>query len=226
MVCCSNHSFRMYYFRMKNKTLIELIEIIITVRKEFEDSGNESSSRRIKAAAEILAHRLELTTTAAIAFSFVFFEASWGRMPSREGVMDFLPPETSMVNRFECLWRLLDVGLVKSYKQIRSPVRIFYLEKNTAMKICSNISPLETPSLFKVNEKATGRITALASDGSDDYLLLIGEVQYGYILRKSDATGYEAFWLGELVLESENIDSVMESLNEMLDSGQLKYEQN
>lgn len=207
---------------MKEKPLIELIEQIVTARKEFDDEGREYCVRRMKAVAEALAQRLDLTVTAAMAFSYVFYEASWGRLPNREGVMNFLPPDTNMVNRLECIWKLLDKGLINAYRHARNPVRLFYVEQVVAEAVLANKPPIGVQSLFKVNEHANRRITAVASEGGEDYLLMLDEMPQGYILRKSDETGYEAYWLGELVLEEDGLGAILEALNDLFEQGRLR----
>jgi hypothetical protein len=211
--------------RVEKKPLIGLIEIIVTARKEFEDGGNESSVRRMEAAAEALALRLEVTTTAAMAFSYVFYEASWGRLPSREGVTNFLPPCTNMVNRLECLWVLLDKGLIKAYRPARNPVRLFYVEQEVAANTLANKSPSGEQTLFKVNEHSTRRITAVASEGGEDFLLMLDDIQKGYILKKPEGKGYDTYWLGKLVLEEDDIRTIIETLNEMLEQNRLPESQ-
>lgn len=210
---------------MEEKPLIELIEQIVSARKEYEDGGRDSCLRQMESAAEELAQNLELSTTAAMAFSYVFYEASFGRLPNREAVTNFLIPDTNILNRLECIWMLLEKGLIKAHRQPRNPVRVFYVEQDVAKAILANKLPFGEQTLFKDHEHTAHSIIAVASESGEDFMLLFDDMQQGCILKKPEGKGYDTYWLGKLVLEEDDLGTIIDILNEMLKQNRLPMPQ-
>lgn len=209
---------------MEDKTLIELIEEICSFGNNYLESDDESNILMLNDRASILAERMGCSNVAAICFAYILTEAAWGRMPTRSEIMKFLPPTTSIVERLECIWELLDKKLVMMYKPARNPIRQFYIDQDIAEKVVANRVPSTAKqSLFPIEEYRKVRINA--TSGKNDYEILLDGKVVGFILMSAENSSYEVYWLGLLVHSSEELSGIVEWLNEAYDNGTLKSSQ-
>jgi hypothetical protein len=164
------------------------------------------------------------SNVAAICFAFILFEAAWGRMPTRSDIMKFLPPSTSIVERLEGVWELLNKKLILVYKPMKNPIRHFYIDQDVAEKVVANRVPTTThQSLFPIEEYRQVRINA--TSGQNDYEILLDGKVVGFIMMSADNCTYEVYWLGLLVHSSDEFSGIVEWLNEAYDNGTLKPSQ-
>lgn len=205
---------------MREKTLIELIEDVVKFRQEYDDTQDESNILMLNDRAAILAERMDCSNMAAVCFAFILNEASWGRMPTRNDIMKFLPPRTQIVERLECIWELLDRKLIQIYKPARNPIRHFYIDQEIAEKIVANRIPvIKSVSLFHDEEDRKVRISA--TNDSDFEIMLDGKVA-GYILTSAHGNIYEVYWHGVLVYQGEELSGIVEWLNDAYENGVIK----
>lgn len=206
---------------MKEKTLIEEIEEIVKFGHLYHESQDESHVLMMHDRASILSERMGCNSVAGICFAFILVEAAWGRMPTRNDVMRFLPPKTSVNERLKCLWELLDKKLILMYKPARNPIRHFYIDQEVAEKIVANRVPsVRNISLFPIEEYRKVRINA--TSGINDYEILVEGKVIGFILMSANNNTYEVYWQGLLVHAAEELSSIVEWLNEAYQSGVLK----
>jgi len=209
---------------MKDKTLIELIEEICSFGNNYLDSNDESNILMQNDRASVLCERIGCSNVAAICFAFILVEAAWGRMPTRSDVMRFLPPKTSVTERLQCLWELLDKKLILMYKPARNPIRHFYIDQETAEKIVANRVPsAKHHALFPIEEYR--KVTINASSGINDYEILVEGKVIGFILISASNSTYEVYWQGLLVHAAEELSIIVEWLNEAYSNGELKSTQ-
>lgn len=209
---------------MKNKTLIQLIDEICMEGHKYLESHDESHIFIMNDCASTLAERLGCSRVAAICFAFIMTEAAWGRMPTRNDIMKFLPVNTSTVERLECIWELRDKKFVLMYKPARNPIRHFYVDQEIAEKVVANRVPTTSQqSLFPIEEYRKVRLNA--SSGKNDYEILLEGKKIGFILMSASHETYEVYWQGLLVYEAEDLSSIVEWLNEAYENGTLKSTQ-
>lgn len=209
---------------MSEKTLIQLIDEIVHFGHHFEETHDKSHILMINDRASILGDRLGCSTPAAMCFAFILSEAAWGRLPARSDIMKFLPENTTMADRLECLWELLDKKLVQIYKPARSPIRQFYIDQEVAEKIVANRVPCTNNSLLFPAANARKVCINASCSGKDYEILLEGSV-VGFILMSAINETYEVYWKGLLVHAAEDLSSIVEWLNEAYDNGTLKSSQ-
>jgi len=209
---------------MKDKTLVELIEDILEASSQYEDTLDEAHILILNDRASVLSERMGCSNVAAICFAFILFEAAWGRMPTRSDIMKFLPPSTSIVERLEGVWELLNKKLILVYKPMKNPRRHFYIDQDVAEKVVANRVPTTThQSLFPIEEYRQVRINA--TSGQNDYEILLDGKVVGFIMMSADNCTYEVYWLGLLVHSSDEFSGIVEWLNEAYDNGTLKPSQ-
>lgn len=211
---------------MEQETLVMLIERIVDCRTKYDDDGCERCLDQMKATGNILSMRLDITTSSALAFAKIFVEASFGRLMTRESVVRFLPPDTNIVDRLECIWDLLDRSLIGCYQGGRNPIRTFFLTTSVCKAILQNCNPNEAEQNNALRKKGDRRITiAISSRSKSDYIILLDGNSTGFILHKSVGEGFDVFWLGKQIMEGDDIEVILESMNEMLSEGKLQSTQ-
>jgi hypothetical protein len=206
---------------MNGKSLIDLIEEVIVSRMDFDDNGNEKSLDEMLVSASEIADRLDITLEAACALAWVVYESSWGRQIDRQFLMQKFHEQSTIELRFRSLWILTKRRLVSTCRARQSPTTLlYYIGKDQCELVLSG--KIET--LFNerlINEHANRRITAQSCrGGSDDYNLLLDGVPCGYVFESING-GYEVFWKGNLVMECDNLSTILETLSELLEQHRL-----
>lgn len=209
---------------MKEKTIIQLIEEIVKFRQLYDETQDESHVLMMNDRASILSERLGCGNVAAICLAFILTEVAWGRMPTRADIMKLLPPRTTLVERLECLWELLDKKIVLTYKPARNPIRHFYIDQEIAEILVANRVPsAKHHALFPIEEYR--KVTINASTGKNDYEILLEGMVIGFILMSATNQMYEVYWQGLLVHAAEELAGIVEWLNEAYDRGTLRSTQ-
>ena len=197
---------------------------MVEKRKDFDDNGNEMSLDAMITSADEIARRFDVTIEAACALSWITFESSWGRQVDRQFLMSKVPDGSTIEIRFRSLWMLTAKRLVRTYRNRQAPTLYYYLDRQQSDEILSGKIEREEINCH-INEHANRRITAQSCRGlSDDYNILLDGVPCGFIIESANS-GYEVYWLGQLLFENGDLSTIIETLNEMLEQHQLPLSQ-
>lgn len=203
----------------KNISIIDLIESVVEKRMDYDDNANEKSLDEMLVSANEIADRLEITVESACALAWVVFESSFGRQVDRKFLMLKFHENSSIETRFRSLWILKKRRFVSTYRVRHSPLLLYYLDRDQSERVLSgNIETLFKENL--INEHANRRITAQSCGGSDDYNLLLDGVPCGFVFESING-GYEVYWKGNLVMACDNLSTILETLNELLEQDRL-----
>ena len=196
------------------------MEEVVSKRIDFDDNGNEKSMDEMLVSAGELADRLDITVEAACALAWVVYESSWGRQVDRQFLMLKFYENSSIELRFRSLWILTKRRLVRTFRNRNSPspTLFYYLDREVCEDILAGKIEVAMEERL-VNEHANRRITAL-SCGGDDYNLLLDGAPCGFVFESTNG-GYEVYWKGNLVMACDNLSTILETLNELLEQDRL-----
>ena len=206
----------------KNISIVDLIENVVSKRMDFDDNENERSLDEMLVSAGEIAARLDITLEAACALAWITFESSWGRQVDRQFLMLKFHEDSSIELRFRSLWILTKRRLVRTFRNRNSPspTLFYYLDREVCEHLLAGKIEVAKEERL-VNEHANRRITALSCRGSgDDYNLLLDGVPCGFVFESING-GYEVYWKGNLVMACDNLSTILETLNELLEQDRL-----
>jgi len=208
---------------MSEKTLIDLIEEILSGAYLYKKTDDTSHLVNIEESAMKLGERLGCSPVAAMCLAFILSEVSYGRLPTRTDIIQFLPVKIHLNERLNCLWELIELNLVLVFKPVRKPFRCFYMDQSIAEAIANNRVPNnKSENLFPENKS---KIKLKPKPQSLDYEIHLSDQLVGIALLSAKEEYYDVYWRGKHVFTGDSIDDIKDWLNHEYVKGRLSSTQ-